>query len=186
MKRTCSMMIGAGLALLFGTTASAATTVGRIVSSDASSNRIAIQTDDGRRLSFTRNDATRIEQGGAEVALADLREGSRVTVTTAQDPTDEASSQIATRVEIDESDAVAADVAATRPGAEGSVRVDSAGEGGSELSRTVQVDSADYDEEPTQRSDRLPDTGTPLWLIAWIGAGSLAAGVALRLRGNRR
>lgn len=191
MKRTCSLMIGAGLALLVGTTSHAATTTGKVVATDPSARQITIETDDGRRLLFSRNDETKIERMGEIIELDALARDTRVTVTTEQAPTDSSMPTVATRVEVEAADDSASAVGGSERALEGgddaTARVTSAGEAGTEPTRTARVDSANYDdEERMQRSDRLPNTATPLPLIALIGAGSLASGLALRLRRNRR
>jgi hypothetical protein len=191
MKRTRSVIIiGAGLALLVGTTSHAATTTGKVVATDPSARQITIETDDGRRLLFSRNDETRIERAGENIELGAIERDTRVTVTTDQTPTDSSTPTVATRVEVEAADDSASDVSARDRALEDrdddTARVTSAGEAGTEPTRTARVDSADYDEQRMQRSDRLPDTATPLPLIALIGAGSLASGLALRLRRNRR
>ncbi len=181
MKRGLLMMGGA-IALLVGTPANAATTSGRVVATDALRSAITIQTDDGRRFLFTRNDATKIEQKGIDVALGDLRKDSRVTVTTEQAPTDPLVPMLATRVQVDEM-AVASPAPASESATD-TARVESAGKDGGLPNRTAQVQSADYD--ASQRpAERLPKTATPLPLIALFGAGFLASGLVLRMQRRR-
>ena len=173
MKRTSSVLIGAGLALLVGTAAHAATTTGKVVATDPSARQITVETDDGKRLLFSRNDQTRIEQMGENIEIGAIARDTRVTVTTDQAPSDSSMPTLATRIEVQAGDGDAA-------------RVTSAEEARAEPMRTARVDSADRDADSVQRSDRLPNTATPLALIALVGAGSLASGLALRLRRNRR
>lgn len=181
MKRALLMMGGA-IALLVGTPADAATTIGKVLVTDALTSAITIETDDGRRFEFTTNDATKIEHKGMGVALGDLREDSRVTVTTEQAPTDPLIAMLATRVQVEEM-AVAAPVSASESAA-GTARVESAGKDGGLPNRTAQVQSADYD--ASQRTaERLPKTATPLLLIALLGAGFLVSGLVLRMRRRR-
>lgn len=190
MKRTSSLVIGAGLALLVGTTSHAATTTGKVVATDPSTKQITIETDDGRRVLFSRNDATKIERMGENIELGAIARDTRVTVTTEQAPTDSSTPTVATRVEVetagDSASAVGARERALEDGADETAVVTSAGEAGTEPTRTARVDSVDGDEARMQRSDRLPNTATPLPLIALVGASSLASGLALRLRRNRR
>ena len=102
-----------GLALAFlATAAQAATTTGVVVSTDTSTNVMTIRTDDGRTISFERNDATTIELAGATMQFGDLEPGARITVTSDQAPSDTTARQIATRVEIAEVDAEAPRVVA--------------------------------------------------------------------------
>lgn len=182
MKRALLLMMGGAIALLVGTAAGAATTSGKVVATDALTSAITIQTDDGRRFLFTRNDATKIEQNGMGVALGDLRKDSRVTVTTEQVPTDPLIPMLATRVQVDEMV-----VTAPAPTSESSARVESAGTDGGRPIRTAQVESAEtpHAAETPQSAERLPRTATPLPLIALLGAGFLASGLVLRLRRRR-
>ncbi len=190
MKRTSSLMIGAGLALLIGTTSHAATTTGKVVATDPSARQITIETDDGRRLLFSRNDETKIERMGENIELGAIAQDARVTVTTEQAPTDSSTPTVATRVEVVAADgsasAVGARERALEAGEDDTAPLVAAGEASTEPTRTARVDSADRDEARMQRSDRLPNTATPLPLIALVGAGSLASGLALRLRRTRR
>jgi len=183
MKRALLLMMGGAVALLVGTAASAVTTSGKIVATDARTSAITIKTDDGRRLPFTMNDATKIEHKGVNVALGDLGEDSRVTVTTEQTPADPLTPMLATRVQVEEM-AVAAPVSDAESATD-TARVESAGADGDRPGHTAQVHSADYDE--SQRpAERLPKTATPLPLLAVLGAGFLATGLVLGMRRRRR
>jgi hypothetical protein len=159
MKRALLLMMGGAIALLVATAASAVTTSGKVVATDALTSAITIETDDGRRLPFTMNDATKVEHEGMGVALADLREDSQVTVTTEQTPTDPRIAMLATRVQVEEM-AIAAPVSDSESAA-GTVRVESAGADGDRPVHTAQVQSADYG-EPQRPAERLPKTATPL------------------------
>lgn len=178
MNRVLLLMTGGAVALLVGTAANAATTSGKVVATDALTNTMTIQTDDGRRFLFTRNDATKIEQAELDVAPGDLRMDSRITVTTEQAPTDPLIPMLVSRVQVDEM-AVAASAPASELAA-GTARVESAGKDGGLPTRTAQVQSAEYD-EAQRPAGRLPKTATPLPLIAVLGAGLLASGLVLRL-----
>ena len=177
MKRALLLMTSGAIALLVGTGVNAATMTGKVVGTDSLTNAITIQTDDGTRFVFTRNDATKIEHKGVAVGLGDIPQNSRVTVTTEQAPTDPMVPTLATRVDVDEM-AVAA---APSESVDTTAHVESAGADGGKPMRTAEVRSADT--APT--SERLPRTATPLPLIAVLGAGSLASGLVLRLRRRR-
>ncbi len=174
MKRVLLLMIGAAVAVQLGTAASAATTSGRVVAADAGTHAITIETDAGTRLLFTRNDATKIEQPGADAAPGVLEVGSRITVTTDRAPTDPLVPMPATRVQLDE---MAIATAAT-PGesAGDTVRVESAGRDGGQTIHTAQVESAG-----AQRTIERPSK-TPLPLVAVLATGLLLAGLLLMLR----
>ncbi len=180
MQRALLVMMGGAIALLVGAAASAVTTSGKVVATDALTRAITIETDDGRRFPFTMNDATKIEHKGVNVALGDLREDSRVTVTTEQTPTDPRIAMLATRVQVEEMA-----VAAPATPSESSVRVESAGADGDRPVHTAQVQSADYD-QPQRPAERLPKTATPLPLVAVLGAGFLATGLVLGMLRRRR
>jgi hypothetical protein len=196
MKRALSLMMGGALALLVGTAANAATTTGTVVATDAVTNTITIETETGKRFLFTRNDATKVEQKGVTVALGDIREKSRVIVTTAETPTDSLEPMLATRVDVDEMAVAAAPLPSPT-----SARVESARDDGSDPMNTAEVNSASDEsraermarddsaaermDRDDSRAERLPTTATPLPLIALFGAGSLAAGLALRMRRSR-
>ena len=175
MKRVLLLMMGGAASLLVGTAANAATTSGKVVATDALTNTMTIQTDDGRRFLFTRNDATKIEQAELDVAPGNLRIDSRITVTTEQAPTDPLIPMLVTRVQVDEM-AVAAPTPASESAA-GTARVESAGKDGGRTIHTAQVESA----EAPRLAERLPRIATPLPLIAVLGAGLLASGLVLRL-----
>lgn len=183
MQRPLLLMMGGAIALLVGTAASAVATSGKVVATDELTSAITIQTDDGTRLIFATNDATKIEQKGVEVSLGDLRNDSRVTVTTEQVPTDPLIPMNATRVEVDETP-IAASVPASESPAD-TARVESAGKDGGRPVHTAQVQSATYG-EAERPAERLPRTATPLPLIAVLGAGMLACGLVLRERRRRR
>ena len=178
--RRALLMMGCAIALLVGMSANAATTSGKVVVTDALTSAITIETDDGRQFQFTMNDATKIEHKGMGVPLGDLREDSRVTVTTEQVPTDPLVPMLATRVQVDE----AAVAAPASESAAGTASVESAGKDGGLPNRTAQVQSADYD-AAQRTAERLPKTATPLLLIALLGAGFLASGLVLRMRRRR-
>ncbi len=171
MKRVLLLMIGGAVALLVGPAADAATTSGKVVVTDATINAITIETADGKRFVFTRNDATKIEGTGGDVALADIGRDSRVTVTSAQPPTDPLLPLLATRMHVDEM--VAAPALASEPA--GTARVDSAGKDGGLPIHTAEVQSADAAATTEHPATRLP-------LIVAVVAGSLIAGLALMLR----
>jgi hypothetical protein len=177
MKRAILLMTGGAIALLVGMGADAATTSGKVVVTDELANSITIQSEDGKRFVFTRNDATKIEHNGASVALGQIPKDSRVTVTTDQAPSDPLMPMLASRVEVEEM-AVAASTSGSAPS---TVQVGSAGKAGEQPIHTAQVESADTERSPK----RLPKTATPLPLLTVCGAGSLASGLALRLRRRR-
>jgi LPXTG-motif cell wall-anchored protein len=183
MKRTLLVMMGGAIALLIGAAANAVTTSGKVVATDGLTSAITIETDDGKRFPFTMNDTTKIEHEGVNVALGDLREDSRVTVTTEQTPVDPLTAMLATRVQV-EAMAIAAPVSDGESAA-GTVRVESAGADGDRPGHTAQVQSADYDQSQ-RRAERLPKTATPLPLIAVFGAGLLACGLVLGMWRRRR
>jgi len=157
MKRAMSMAIGAALAFSVAGAAHAATTSGKVVSSDTMSNTLTIQTDEGKRVTFLKDDATKIEQNGVTVALGDLKPAAKVTVTSDEMPSDPTTPVLATRVQVDEMVAAAA-------------------------TGTAPAESADYDSNETPVARHLPRTATPLPLITLFGFASLAAGCALRVQ----
>lgn len=173
MNRVLSMMIGGACALLIGTSAYAATTSGAVVTTDALTNTITIQTEDGRRFLFTRNADTKIEQEGVGIALGDIRKDSRVTVTTEQAPTDPQIPMLASRVQVDEM------AVATAPT---SASVESADMGDGAPVQTAQVESADAE----RSAARLPRTATPLPLLTVVGTALLGSGLLFGLRRQRR
>jgi len=173
MKRVLLLMIGCAVAVQLGTAASAATTSGKVVAADAGTHSITIETDAGTRFLFTRNDATKIEQQGADVAPGDLRVDSRITVTTDRAPTDPLVPMPATRVQVDELAIAAA--AAPAESAGDTARVESAGKDGGQTIHTAQVESAG-----AQRAIEHPKT--PLPLVVVLVTGLLIAGLLLMLR----
>jgi len=151
---TKALMMGIALALL-ATAANAVTTTGVVVSTDASTNVLTIRTDDGRQLSFLRNDATSFDPIAAGARFGDLREGAKITVTTDQTPSDPTVQLTATRLQIDETVA--------------------------EAPLAVAANDAS-DESEMASANRLPSTATPLPLVALAAAGSILAGIGLRSR----
>jgi hypothetical protein len=111
MKSTLSLTraLVAGIALAFlATAAYAATTTGVVVSTDDSTNVVTIRTEDGRQLSFLKNDATTFDPAGTAASFADLEPGDRITVTSDLAPSDPAVQLTATQLRIDAPIAVAA------------------------------------------------------------------------------
>ena len=101
----------AGIALAFLSTAAyAAMTTGVVVSTDDSTNIVTIRTEDGRQLSFLKNDATTFDPAGTAASFAELEAGDRITVTSDQAPSDPAVQLTATRLRIDAPIDVAANV----------------------------------------------------------------------------
>src|SRR5512134_2994106 len=96
-----ALMAGTALALL-ATAAQSATTTGVVVSSDTATNIVTIRTDDGRNLAFLKNDATTFEGAGMKTSFTDLVPGARITVTSAETPTDTTLQLLATHVRIDD------------------------------------------------------------------------------------
>jgi hypothetical protein len=113
MKRTLllTQALVAGIALAFLSTAAyAATTTGVVVSTDDSTNIVTIRTEDGRQLSFLKNDATTFDPAGTAASFAELEAGDRITVTSDEAPSDPAVQLTATRLRIDAPIAAAAAV----------------------------------------------------------------------------
>ena len=175
MKRTLLVMMGGAIALLIGAAANAVTTSGKVVATDALTSAITIETDDGRRFPFTMNDATKIEHKGVNVALGDLREDSRVTVTTEQTPADPLTAMLATRVQVEEM-AIAAPVSTRICRRHGTSRI-----AGADGDRPVphRASAIGRLRPAAAAAERLPKTATPLPLIAVLGAGLLACGLVL-------
>ena len=149
-KLLTMMTSGMALAFLVAGTAQAATTSGKVVARDVTTDLVTIQTDDGQRYTFQTNSDTVIENEGDAVQLEDLQPGALVTLTSAETPS--GSTQVTTRVQIDQM----------------------AGE-------APVVVAAASDPEPS-RADRLPSTATPLPLVALAGGASILAGIGLSLR----
>lgn len=113
MKHTLSLLrtLATGIALAFlATAAYAATTTGIVVSTDADTNVVVIRTEDGRQLSFLKNDATTFDPAGTAASFAELEAGDRITVTSDMAPSDPAVQLTATQLRIDAPIAVAANV----------------------------------------------------------------------------
>lgn len=100
MNRMLSLTAGMALAFL-ATSAHAATTTGVVVSTDAPTNVVTIQTADGQKFSFEKNDATTIEPAGNTTWFADLDPGATITVTSDDVPTDTTVRLLATHVRLD-------------------------------------------------------------------------------------
>jgi LPXTG-motif cell wall-anchored protein len=88
------------LAFLLAGTAQAATTSGKVVARDVTTDVLTIQTDDGRRHTFQTNADTVIENEGAALQLEDLQPGALVTVTSTETPM--GTTLVTTRVQIDQ------------------------------------------------------------------------------------
>ena len=157
MKHTLSLLraLATGIVLSFlATTAYAATTTGVVVSTDADTNVVIIRTEDGRQLAFLKNDATTFDPAGTAASFAELEAGDRITVTSAEAPSDPAVQLTATQLRIDAPIDAPIDVAAN--------------------------DTTDDSEMET--ANRLPSTATPLPLAALAAVGSILTGIGLRLR----
>jgi hypothetical protein len=90
------------MALAFlATSAHAATTTGVVVSTDTPTNVVTIQTADGQKFSFEKNDATTIEPAGNATWFVDLEPGATITVTSDDAPTDTTVRLLATHVQLD-------------------------------------------------------------------------------------
>ena len=178
MKRIPLLSLAGVFALLIGTASSAATTSGKVVATDALTHLITVETDAGARFLFARNEATKIESKGVEVAPGDLAVGTQITVTSEQAPADPVVPILAARVQVmpGEVMAPAADVELEA----GAVRVESAGKNGGMPIHTAHVESAEAP-GPTARLAR------PLPLVTALVTGSLLAGAVFMLwRGSRR
>lgn len=100
MNRILSLTVGMALALL-ATSAHAATTTGVVVSTDTPTNVVIIQTADGQKFSFEKNDATTVEPAGNATWFADLEPGATITVTSDEAPADTTVRLLATHVQLD-------------------------------------------------------------------------------------
>jgi hypothetical protein len=100
MNRILSLTAGMALAFL-ATSAYAATTTGVVVSTDTPTNVVTIQTADGQKFSFEKNDATTIEPAGNATWFVDLKPGATITVTSDDAPTDTTVRLLATHVQLD-------------------------------------------------------------------------------------
>jgi hypothetical protein len=156
MQRTSLLTIGLMTAFLVSVSAQAATTNGRVVAADTTTNVFTIQTEDGRRFSFQKSDATTFDYRGATVRLEDLKPGAKVAVTSDAVPSDPGIQLPATHVQIDEM----------------------VGEAPVSVARTMEDDLI----ETPMADRRLPNTATPLPVVAAAGVGSILAGIALCLR----
>lgn len=178
MKRIPLLALSSTFALLVGTAASAATTSGKVVATDALTHLITVETDAGARFLFARNEATKIEAKGAEVAPGDLAVDTQVIVTSEQAPADPLVPMLANRVQV-----IAGNVKAPAPDVAleaGAVRVESAGKNGGMPIHTAEVQSA----EVPANTARL---ARPLPLVTALVAGSLLVGAMFMLwRGSRR
>lgn len=99
-KLLTTLTSGMALAFLVAGTAQAATTSGKVVERDVTTDTLTIQTDNGQRHTFQTNADTVIENKGAALQLEDLQPGAQVTVTTTETPL--GTTLVTTRVQIDQ------------------------------------------------------------------------------------
>ena len=117
-KLLTTLTSGMALAFLVAGTAQAATTSGKVVARDVTTDTLTIETDKGQRYTFQTNADTVIENEGAALEPEDIQPGALVTVTTAETPS--GPTLATTRVQIDqmvaEAPAVVAAVSDPEPG----------------------------------------------------------------------
>jgi LPXTG-motif cell wall-anchored protein len=137
---------------------------GTVMAADAARGTFTIRTDTGDRIEYgLRGDAS-IRMNDDRVAqLSELRAGQRVTVTSSEEGTGRVANQVRVLGAED----------AERTGAEDAERTD--------MAPAADTDPDDEDRFP----NRLPQTASPLPLLAALGAASLATGGLLRWRRRR-
>jgi LPXTG-motif cell wall-anchored protein len=141
---------------------------GTVVAVDATAGTFTIQADTGERIEYGLGGGASIRMNDDRVArLSELREGQRVTVASSEEGMGRVASQVRVLgAEGTEGRNVADDFPANPPQAD-----------------PPRVRSDDPDDESLP--DRLPQTASPLPLLAALGASSLAMGGMLRWRRRR-
>jgi hypothetical protein len=157
--------------VLLATSARAAESeMGTIVAADPARNTFTIQTNDGERILYRSDTATRMMRDGATVRMSDLAVGTQVEVTAPE--TGGTEPRMASRIEI-----VAAGHLNRRSDA------------GERMDPDMETDAERRDREDREsgmrsdrmaRSDRLPRTAGFLPFLGMLGAAGVLTGLLLR------
>jgi LPXTG-motif cell wall-anchored protein len=162
--------LGAAFALLVASPGLAdESRTGTVVGVDATAGTFTIQADTGERIEYALGGGASIRMNDDRVArLNELREGQRVTVTSSEEGMGRVASQVRVlAAEGSEDRDVADDFPANPPQAD-----------------PPRVRGDDRDDEE-RLPDRLPQTASPLPLLAALGVSSLAMSGMLRWRRRR-